>query len=254
MPELTHLTGTVIKSDDLPDELKSAKDEADIWAYASVEVSDREKDVVRIKGISLKNHTKSQPIPILASHERQIGVDGFPVVGRAVAFKECTYKAGDVSAPALAFGMKFAPSPFGKVMKSLYEDGSLNNFSIGFSPKKHSPLKDGGFDFTESELMEISACVLGMNQNAHVMRALGMESDAERFAGVLKSQMELLASGINAHFTQLTKRLDDLESTVVSQAKQSEAAADKDSDVETQVDYGPLLSALEGLKSSLLNR
>jgi hypothetical protein len=245
MPELTHLTGTVIKSDDLPDELKSAKDEADIWAYASVEVSDREKDVVRIKGISLKNHTKSQPIPILASHERQIGVDGFPVVGRAVAFKECTYKSGDVSAPALAFGMKFAPSPFGKVMKSLYEDGSLNNFSIGFSPKKHSPLKDGGFDFTESELMEISACVLGMNQNAHVMRALGIES------AVTLDQIKQLFDG----FTKsLTERLDNLEATVVSQAKQSEAAADKDSDVETQVDYGPLLSALEGLKSSLLNR
>lgn len=251
--KLVTVSAPVIKSDELPDDIAKADDgKPGLWAYASVEVSDREQDIVRVDGISLKNHTDATPIPIIASHDKKIGVDGYPMVGKAVQFLRTTHKA--TGAPALAFKTEFADSPFGKVMEKLYEQRVLSKFSIGFLPdhNKAKQIKGGGYDYVASELMEISACVIPMNPLATVMREMGIEQDETE--QLVKAISEKLDAKIEAFLTKLDKRLDDFESAVVTKSKHSEATGGTDSDAVEQIDYAPLLAALDAVKSHLTPR
>ena len=221
---------------DVPAELKAEGVSADLWAYASVELPDREKDVVRVAGISLKNHTDATPITIIAGHDRTIGLDGYPVVGKAVAFRQTVYKGGEATAPALAFGMEFADTPFGRTMKSLYDRRMLSKFSIGFMPTKAEPIKGGGYDYTASELLEISACVIPMNPHAEVMRALQIdETDADVESGLIMQAIRDLAASVaqaaqkaEQSTNQIIKRLDDIECEFVARSKAPAPTGDHD--------------------------
>jgi hypothetical protein len=224
-----HATGSVIASQDFPDELKAvADDDSDLWAYATVEVEDLDKDVIRVDGLSLKAHTDANPIKILATHKRDIGVDGFPVVGKATRFAKVAHKG--TGAPALAFGMKFAPTPFGKVMKSLYDGGFLSEFSIGARPKRGDPLGRGkGMDYKEAELFEISACTVARNPLASVMRSmLDEEEKDDNLSVTVKTDPALLAAlaEVKKSYVNILVRMDDLESAIVAKSHEAEQTGD----------------------------
>jgi HK97 family phage prohead protease len=270
MPTKTHAaTGSVVKSEDYTDELKAlAGDDADLCAYATVEAEDRDKDIVRVAGVSLKNHRAESPIKLFASHLRSLPSGESPVVGRVLKFARVTHKG--TGKPALAFAAKFAPTPLGKHYKSLYDSGDMTDFSIGFRPVKAEPLgKDKGYDFTESELMEVSCVALPANEHASVMRAyeetypsdrLVQTYDPEGYAHVSKAQLLTKADldALNATLTKLFTRLDDLEDTFYagkskecadSTAGHTEAA--KSEEVSATADILTALQAIEKATQAL---
>jgi HK97 family phage prohead protease len=262
MPNKTHAaTGSVVKQGDYTDELKAlAGDDSDLCAYATVEAEDRDKDIVRVAGVSLKNHRAESPIKLFASHLRSLPNGESPVVGRVLKFAQVTHKG--TGKPALAFAAKFAQTPLGKHYKSLYESGDMTDFSIGFRPVKAEPLgKDKGYDFVESELMEVSCVALPANEHASVMRAYeetypSTENEIARLLGdlvamaksgnaiachslcdLMIAKRDAIESGdsegapLGAHLIALNKnletiltRLDDLEDTFY--AGQSKECAD----------------------------
>ncbi len=82
-----------------------------------------------------------------------------------------------------------------------------------------------------------------MNPNAHVMRALGLDSE--------DSDLSKKLDGILAAINKTNERLDNLESAIVATAKESELPGDQDSDVFAVSDYSSLALALDALKASL---
>jgi HK97 family phage prohead protease len=243
MPATTvkHYTVPAVKP--ATEELKALKGEdADVVAYASVEVEDRDRDIVRVAGISLKNHTDASPVKLFASHLRSLPNGESPVIGRVLRFARV--KHGDTGQPALAFAAKFAGTPLGKHYKGLYGDGDQTDFSIGFRVHKAEPLgKDKGFDFTETELMEVSCVALPANAHASAMKALE-ETYPEAKPADNSEVISLLKS--------IQSRLDDLEDTFYAGKAKGDAApladhteaAESDKTVSATFDPTLLLAAL----------
>lgn len=234
MPEqlkTKQVVAPIIKSDDLPDDVKKAGMGKDIdkWFYATVEAPDREKDIVRVAGIDLKSYSQNGPLKFISSHKRGPGPDGrLPVVGKAVEWVRTKHKA--TGSPALAVGIKFAPTELGKEMKALYDGDFLTDVSIGFEPLEAEPIKDGGYDYKASAIGELSACITGMNQFAGVLRALEAEPltvqqpdniwKAAEFTG-LQAQITTLTDTLKSLTQELQKRLDDIEGAIEAAAQKN---------------------------------
>jgi phage head maturation protease len=257
-----HITGTVVAKADLPDELKGMADECDVLGYASVETLDRDSDVVRVKGVSLRNHRAESPIKLLAGHLRILPNGESPIVGSITTFKSTTHKALNV--PALCFGAKFAPTPLGKHYKSLYESGHGPDFSIGFRPIKAEPLKDGGLDYTESELLEVSCVTVPANQMATVMRAFeetygphGNETVSVPAAALMKEMTATALAAIAPLFKQLedhiNTRLDDLESVIVERSEDAEQSAGHTPPPQTKSEGEPSPEQVAALFAAIKN-
>lgn len=242
MSENLLLNGYVFKS--LPEGFKSYDD--GLWAYATVEVQDLQKDIVRVKGISLERHTPESPIKILINHKKEPFPDGTPsVVGRVEEFRETVCKSFTGETPALAFRMSWAKDGEGKVTelaskyKSLYEGGYLDSFSIGFHPRSAKPIRGGGHDITSSILFEITACTIPINPSATTIKAikdaLGEEVevpfDASIGAGLIGGLQKDVASLSNT-ITQLIERFDKTDSLLNSTLK---ALRDRDDLLESLV-------------------
>jgi HK97 family phage prohead protease len=78
--------------------------------------------------------------------------------------------------------VKFARTPVGQEYKSLYEDGIMSAFSVGFVPhEKRIDDVDGKeiLTWTDVELLEISAVSIPSNANALVQRAAKKGDDEE---------------------------------------------------------------------------
>lgn len=260
------LTGSVIAKADLPDELKGAADDCDVMGYASVETVDRDADIVRVKGISLKNHRPESPVKLLAGHQRLLSSGESPVIGKIVSFRQCTHKG--LGVPALAFSATFAKTPLGQHYKTLYDNGDMTDFSIGFRPLKAEPLKDGGLDYVESELIELSSVAIPANAYAGVMRALEETYPDTKQGGwllppeIAKAFEEWRDAGFppifrdyTENFQQLTDRLDSIESALAVVAKGANqpdsrtGSPDENEDEEVTPTVADLLSAIKALSA-----
>jgi HK97 family phage prohead protease len=237
----------ISKADTLPDELKADGEKCDFWGYASVEGMDRDGDIVRVKGISLKNHGNGRMVPLLAGHLRVLADGTSPVIGKIKQFKHIAHK--DTKEPALAFAAEFVSTPLGKHYKTLHDDGALPAISIGFRPTKAEPLKDGGYDYLESELLEVSVVTIGANADAAVLRSLEDEHQ--------KSAVNTVLNTIAKELTELTKhlnaRLDDLEDAIVGCSKDAESSTGQVTPPPTksQDDLLPLLKSIEQATAAL---
>ena len=134
-----------------------------ITAIGSTGDVDRDKDVIDVKGMDLKNY-KANPI-ILWSHDSSL-----PPIGKA----ESVTKSKD----GLKFKIKFAEPEINAqadTIFKLFKGGYLNAFSVGFAPDWEAASyneKRGGFDFPKSELLELSAVNVPANQNALIQRSI----------------------------------------------------------------------------------
>jgi hypothetical protein len=250
MPELKKIAAPVIAELTLDITKAAEGEDIDKWAFATVEVKDLQDDIVRVAGMNLAKHTDERPIQIRCDHRQDVGQDGFPVVGKVVKFVRTTYKTASGSVPAIAFGMKFAPTQFGQTMKSLYDGRYMTDFSIGAkAEEKPKPLKDGRYDWDKTNLHEISACLDGANQHAQAInRALGIEQPD---LDAIKQLLDTKFTDINKY---ITERLDGIESAIVAKAHASEQPSDTPSDAPTEIDYTPLIAALESLKAHIPTR
>lgn len=258
------ITATVIEKTELPDDLLKASEKLDVdkWAFASVEVTDREGDIVRVEGIDFSSHTDAHPLKILCNHDRKLTVDGYPVVGKAVTFQRTAFAKDGENCPALVFGMKFAPTDFGQRMKKLYDGKFLTDFSIGADSKPGgaAALKGGGVDWKATTLNEVSACVFGMNQHAKTIeRALDVEDEMATATLKPDARPDKILLLLNEQATllkQITSRLDDIESIVVAKSDATAEQTGDQNDQQATVDdkaNDEIAKALSHL-SSLLNK
>jgi hypothetical protein len=245
------LTASILKSDDLPEEILKASEgeEIDKWFWATVEVLDHDGDIVRVAGIDTTKYAQSgAPIKFISSHTTRPLDDGrLPIVGKAVKWMKTLHKT--TGAPALAVGVKFAGTQLGKEMKELYEGSFLTDVSIGAEVLKHSPIKDGGNDYEEVAISELSACITGANQFAGVMRALAeepitlTEPDQTKTgidADFIKANHDALIAKLDDAITQITShitnRLDDIEDSIAAKTEEGRQSSSRKSDQSIDLD------------------
>jgi hypothetical protein len=238
------------------------------WVCMSAEVpADDESagDIVRVAGLNTNRHSSKSPIKLLGLHMRGT-MDGAPaVIGRMEEFRlgKKSWKGKQV--PAMFGRFSWAKDGEGKVTelagkyKALWDGGYLDSVSIGFRPIKSRSLNAekpwDGYEFIESELVELSIVTIPANPAATVLRTIAdtfetkeektaevsVRLDAEDFKGV----SEELIKHIDKLHKQTEKRLDDLESAIVAAPHAPEQAGDNDQATEKQITSDEVLSYLK---------
>ncbi len=258
------LNAPVIKSEELPDDLRKAAEgeEIDRWFWASVEVPDHEKDIIRIAGIDTKKYAQNGgTIKFISNHSRAASHDGrLPVIGKTVKWVATKHTATGM--PAMAAAVKFAPTDLGEEMKKLYDGGFLTDVSIGAEAIKGKPLESGGIDYEHVAIAELSACINGMNQFAGVLRALEVEepkpevkpepltlSDADllRFVEPMNKRFDLIAETFAALEKKFASRFDDVEDSISSLPKGAAPQDERKEQPSTKIDRDKLIAALRNL-------
>lgn len=135
-------------------------DDRTIRFTATSEQEDRDGDIVRVSGIRTENFDKN-PV-FLWAHD-----SGKPPVGKVVSHNKRPVD-GEFIVDVEFFDGEHADKIF-----KMYKEGFLNSVSISFDPKDFAERDEGGFDFLEVELLEISAVTIPANPHAtaHSRRA-----------------------------------------------------------------------------------
>ncbi len=269
-------SGTILKS--LP--VGFAKPEDGHWAFISVEVPDRERDIIRVKGISLENHRDDSPIKVIATtHKYSPLPDGTqPVIGKVEEFKATVTKAMGQDVPALAFRFSWAKeadgqlSPLAAKYKGLYDNGYLDSFSGGFSNVNGTAQRGGGLDVAACKIYEISACMIPVNPYTTVCKALSdaLGEDFDRDAYFEQRLVELqksidamrptdesthLLDAINKAVEQINtdfiKRFDDFESQYVATAQAAKLPGDHITSQPDSEDLSRLEKAISAFSAKL---
>jgi len=165
---IIHKGNNVIGFDNLEDvELKDFNDkEQSFLAVASSEIPDRFQDVLLVKGWQLKNYRKN-PCVLFAHNYSSVPV------GRSL--EEFSQQKKGVE--RLMFRPQFHTlTEEARTLYSLFRDGYIKSFSVGFLPKKSEPIKDDKKKDEDEhqlfhqptlyklmELLEISACPVPAN-------------------------------------------------------------------------------------------
>jgi HK97 family phage prohead protease len=123
------------------------------------------------RGCQLANYEKN-PV-VLWGHNHSV-----PAIGRAGWVKR-----GEDAVKAKVF---FASTPFAQDVKTLYEEGILNSFSVGFMRLADEPIpkSERGRRITKWELVEFSAVNVPSNPNALMQRCAEMSVETKAFLGV----------------------------------------------------------------------
>lgn len=148
-----------------------------IEMIGSTEDTDRAGDSMKMSGVQLGNYLKN-PV-ILANHCH--GFDEKPtVIGKALDVR--------IDGTQLIFKIQFAETDNGKDWFYLYSNGFMNASSIGFNPIKYEPNDNGGYDYTEWELLELSLVAVPCNPNA-VQRAFDDGKISKNFMGGVTGEL-----------------------------------------------------------------
>jgi HK97 family phage prohead protease len=81
-----------------------------------------------------------------------------PAVGKALGIA--------VLGDSLRARVQFAPTALGRELDTLYSQGFMRAWSIGFDVKESQPRKGKGRRYTRQELLEVSAVPVPSNPNA----------------------------------------------------------------------------------------
>jgi len=135
-------------------------DKRQLTVVGSKQVSDRDRDVINVSGMDLKNYKKNPTF--LWAHRGSETPEN--VMGTA--------KKVWVDGNNLMFKLEFLDTdinPRADMVYKMYKSKALRAFSIGFAPdweKASYNEKRGGFDFPSAELLEISAVPVPANPAA----------------------------------------------------------------------------------------
>ena len=97
------------------------EEERSLVGVASTEVMDRDREVIKTEGWELENFRKN-PVILLSHDYRQ------PPIGKALWIKK--------DKNGLKFKAQFARTQVAEEIFSLYRDGFMKAFSVGFIPKE----------------------------------------------------------------------------------------------------------------------
>lgn len=149
-----------------------------IEMIGSTEDYDRVGDRVLMNGVQLQNYLKN-PV-VLANHCYGEG-EKSSVIGRALSVV--------IQGSQMIFKIQFAETDNGKEWFYLYSNKYMNASSIGFIPIKYSPNDQGGYDFEETEILEISMVAVPCNPNA-VQRAFDEGKISKAFFDTINKNEE----------------------------------------------------------------
>jgi hypothetical protein len=251
-----NLLGSILK--DLP--AGFTVEDGEFWGIATVEVPDKEGDIVRVAGMDLGYHTPESPIKILAQHQTRLPDGRLPIVGTIKEFRPTRLMKGGGEVPALLFRGGFSKDgqgnylPLAKEYKDYADGGSLTDFSIGAEIVESQPIKGGGRDFTRTKLYEVSWVVVGANQHAQKIAS----ADNDELLNTIKycnEQIEavkaMLGSAPPQYITDLNKRLDKIEALLKTAGTPDAAEQATDHDPQTKeadiTEFAKLVSRLHSL-------
>ena len=131
----------------------------------SSEVVDRDGDILIAKGCDFTNFAKNpQFLAFHNYHEYPLGIPkNWGIEGDAVYCDVYFPKLEELATDAKQASEKAKLVDF---TYHCYKTGMLNAVSVGFIPKEAIPLKEGGTEITEWELLEFSAVSVPANQDA----------------------------------------------------------------------------------------
>ncbi len=274
-----------------PDSIKAISQDnpCDLYGYASVEVTDTVGDVVKIAGITTQpyHNPPKRYMKILPQHK----TDGLPIgrveqfipvdttvngtVVPALAFGMSWAKDGEGNITADA-----------KKYKDLFDGGYLDSFSVGMMVCDCTANNTDGLDIIESQLYEISAVTVPANAEANVIKmiedTLGEQiitkevsqkkSVAEIIAELngsvkslqdqlnnspklqdMKELLAMFADGLKLEkpFEKLNKRLDLLESIIVTASDVMSQQTRSRTNETTEKQIKSLKDSLQGLNEFL---
>lgn len=139
----------------------SVNPDGTIKAVISTNTPDRYDEIVNPKGVRLDDYRKN-PV-VLFNHNSNI-----PPIGKNVQIAVYDNEIVAVT--------KFADTQLGKEIKSLYEGGFMNAFSIGFIPHKVDVDEQGRKVYNDWEMFEYSCVPIPANPEAIAMALKSIES------------------------------------------------------------------------------
>lgn len=146
-----------MKNRELKGQLEKAKGGYTITASTSGVDRDGERILPEAWKKSLKPYLKNNPV-ILWAHDYKK-----PPIAKATG--------GRITDAGLNLDIEFADTEAGREIKSLYDGGFMNSFSVGFIPNDGQAGKGGVFEYTDVELLEVSAVPVPANPEANMIRA-----------------------------------------------------------------------------------
>jgi phage head maturation protease len=108
-----------------------------------------------MSGANLQNYLNN---PVILANHSYVYDEKPTVIGRALNVT--------IQGSQMIFKIQFAETDNGKDWFYLYANKYMNASSIGFIPIKYKPNDQGGYDFTEWELLELSLVAVPCNPNA----------------------------------------------------------------------------------------
>lgn len=231
-----------------------------IEMIGSTEDYDRVGDKMLMSGAKLQNYLKN-PV-ILANHD--YGYNEKPtVIGRALNVK--------VENSQLIFKIQFADTDNGREWFYLYANGYMNASSIGFIPTKYQGNDQGGYDFIEWELLELSLVAVPCNPNA-VQRAFNegriskslydaINKNEEEIEDMTKKEVEeLISKAVDNKVNDIKKNYEDdikskteeitkLNTQIADLEKQLEDPKNKSGATLSKANAEALTKICEGLKT-----
>ena len=189
---------------------KADDDKRQITAIGSKQINDRDNDIVDIGGMDLKNYKKNNIF--LWSHR------GSDTPENVLGTAKKVWKDGKNLMFKLEF-LEMEINPRAEMVYRMYKAGALKSFSIGFSPNWNEASyneKRGGFDFPQSELLEISAVSVPANPAALIQNMIDTgvadEAEAKDFEIFLKeNQPKIEDNRLDRKVKILEVKLKDLE-------------------------------------------
>lgn len=201
-----------------------------LTAFATVEVKDREGDIIRVAGFEMDHSPQSSLKVYGTTHGYKSLPNGDPpIIGVIKDYAKITTDVGGKPVPAVAFEMAWAKgeggelTDFARKMKGLFDASTLDAFSVGIHVEKHIPLRGGRHDVVKSRCFEISASPLPVNKYATVIKswkaALGDDADADE---ILEDRLIVLQKSIDQRSefdSAIMQRFDALESSLTTLLK-----------------------------------
>lgn len=172
-------------------EVKALADERALLVTITTPTPDRSMDVVVPTGGKLENFLKN-PVVLFGHDYSQ------PPVAQAVSLT--------VSEAGITAKVQFPTEgsyPFADTIYSLYAQGIMRAWSVGFMAMQMEPMATGGMRFTEWELFEFSAVPVPANPEAlTMMRSLGLDDDA--IHTLTQAAPKLIGLNLTKDFTSIT--------------------------------------------------
>lgn len=232
------------------------------WVIMSAEVptdDERGGDVIRVRGLKVP----AGGVPLQAQHLK-CAPDGSPTtIGfvRETRDMPIAWKGAMVDAKLGRF--EWAPTDLAKKYKQLWPD-FIKTVSVGVLVKDAKPLNPkepfGGYDFTETELFELSIVTVPANPAAtvlcHLRDTLGDDLDIDDGEDEFSADDEYeqtidLLQQIAKSLQTLTSRLDDIEGDLAALADPEKVRSGQKASPPSAADLGTLLAQLTAANNKL---